>query len=70
MLRLTFAYILVLAATAGLVLSLNALDAGVGVSVAVFGLFAVAIGFAIGYFVDQIPDFFISRQRRGAPRYR
>jgi hypothetical protein len=62
MLRIVVVYITVLAVTAVLVLSLNALDAGMGVSVAAFASFAISIGFAIGYFVDRIPE--ISRPRR------
>lgn len=62
MFRIALIYIAVLVATAVLVLSLNALEAGTVVSVAVFAVFAVTIGFAIGYFVDRIPE--ISRPRR------
>lgn len=62
MFRIALIYIAVLAATAVLVLSLNALEAGTAVSLAVFALFAVSIGFAIGYFVDRIPE--IPRPRR------
>jgi hypothetical protein len=40
----------------GLVLALNALDAGVGVSVAALGLTAGGGGAVIGYFSDRLPD--------------
>jgi hypothetical protein len=40
----------------GLVLLLNALNAGVGVSVAALGLAAGANGVVIGYFSDRLPD--------------
>lgn len=62
MFRIALVYIAVLAVTAVLVLSLNALEAGTPVSVAVYALFAISTGFAIGYFVDRIPE--ISRPRR------
>jgi uncharacterized membrane protein len=62
MFRIALIYIAVLAVTAVLVLSLNALEAGTVVSVVVFALFAISIGLAIGYFVDRIPE--ISRPRR------
>jgi hypothetical protein len=66
MFRIALLYISLLVVTAALVLSLKALDAGTGVSLAVFGLFGVSIGLAIGSFVDRIPE--ISRPRR--PRHR
>jgi uncharacterized membrane protein len=62
MFRIALIYVSVLAATAALILSLNALGAGRAVSLAVFALFAISIGFAIGYFVDRIPE--ISRPGR------
>ncbi len=45
-----------MAAVAGLVLLLNALDAQTGVAVAAFGLVAVASGAALGYFADRLPE--------------
>jgi hypothetical protein len=62
MFRIALIYVSILAATAALVLSLNALEAGTLVSLAAFALFAISIGFSIGYFVDRIPE--ISRPRR------
>jgi len=62
MFRIALIYIAVLAVAAVLVLSLNALEAGTVVSLAAFALFAISIGFAIGYFLDRIPE--ISRPRR------
>jgi hypothetical protein len=62
MFRIALVYIAVLAVTAVLVLSLNALEAGTAVSAVVFALFAISVGFAIGYFVDRIPE--ISRPGR------
>jgi hypothetical protein len=62
MLRFVLLYLSLLAVTAALVLLLNALDAGTAVSLAVFALFGVAIGFAIACFIDQIPR--VSRPRR------
>lgn len=46
----------------GLVLLLNGLGASAGVAVAVFGLFAVATGTALGYFADRLPE--LPRARR------
>jgi hypothetical protein len=43
-------------AVAGLVLLLNGLDASAGISVAAFGLVAVATGTALGYFADRLPE--------------
>ncbi|HET7052465.1 MAG TPA: hypothetical protein VFI09_00940 [Solirubrobacterales bacterium] len=43
-------------AVAGLVLLLNSLDASAGIAVAAFGLVAVAIGTALGYFADRLPE--------------
>jgi hypothetical protein len=48
------------------VLSLKALDAGAGVSLAVFALYGVSIGVAIACFLDQIPE--ISRLIRARHR--
>jgi peptidoglycan/LPS O-acetylase OafA/YrhL len=62
MFRIVPLYISLLAVTAALVLSLNALDAGTGVSLTAFGLFGVSIGLAIAFFIDRIPE--ISRPRR------
>jgi hypothetical protein len=45
-----------LAAAAGLVLLLNAVDAQTGVAVATLGLVAVASGAALGYFADRLPE--------------
>lgn len=45
-----------MAAVAGLVLLLNALDAQTGVAVAALGLIAVASGAALGYFADRLPE--------------
>jgi hypothetical protein len=67
MFRLALIYISVLAATAALVLSLNALDAGTAVSLTVFALFGVSIGLAIGCFVDRIPEITRLRRRRHRP---
>jgi len=64
MFRLALIYISVLAATAALVLSLNALDAGTVVSLTVFALFGVSLGLAIGSFVDRIPEIPRPRRRR------
>jgi hypothetical protein len=64
MLRFAFLYISLLAVTAVLVLSLNALDAGTAVSLTVFALFGVAIGFGIAYFLDRIPHIFHPRRTR------
>lgn len=44
-------------AVAGLVFLLNGLDASAGISVAAFGLIAVATGTALGYFADRLPEF-------------
>lgn len=66
MLRIALIYILVLALTAILVLSLNALDAGTGVAIAAYALFAISIGFAIGSFIDRIPEM----PRPGRTRHR
>lgn len=62
MLRIALIYISLLALTAVLVLSLNALDVGTGAAAAAYALFAVSIGFAIGNFIDRIPE--IPRPRR------
>jgi hypothetical protein len=67
MFRLALIYISVLAATAALVLSLNAFDAGTAVSLTVFALFGVSIGLAIGCFVDRIPEITRPRRRRRRP---
>lgn len=45
-----------MAAAAGLVLLLNALDAQVGIAVAAVGVVAVASGAALGYFADRLPE--------------
>jgi hypothetical protein len=66
MFRIVLVYISLLAVTAALVLSLNALDAGTAVSLTVFGLFGISIGLAIGCFVDRIPA--ITRPGRGRHR--
>jgi uncharacterized membrane protein len=69
MFRIVLLYIGLLAVTAALVLLLNALDAGTGVSLTVFGLFGVSIGLAIAWLIDRIPE--VSRpprtQRRPMP---
>lgn len=44
-------------AVAGLVLSLNGLDASAGIAAASFGVVAVATGSALGYFADRLPEF-------------
>jgi hypothetical protein len=44
------------AVVAGLVLLLNALDAGVGAAVVAFGIVAVMSGAALGYFADRLPE--------------
>ena len=62
MFRMALAYIAVLAATAGLVLLLNALDAGPAVSVTALTLLCVSVGLAIAYFIVRVPE--ISRPRR------
>jgi hypothetical protein len=66
MLRIALIYISVLALTAVLVLLLNALDVGAGVAAGVYALFAISIGFAIGSFVDRIPEM----PRPGRTRHR
>jgi hypothetical protein len=71
MLRFALIYISLLALTAVLVLSLNALDAGTGVAAAAYALFAISIGFAIGSFIDRIPEIprpGRTRQRPAPPR--
>jgi hypothetical protein len=45
-----------MAAVAGLVLLLNALNAEAGVAVAALGVVAVASGSALGYFADRLPE--------------
>jgi hypothetical protein len=67
MLRIVLIYIAILAMTAALVLSLNALDAGAAVSLAIFALFGASIGFAIAYFIDRIPEISRPRRRRHHP---
>jgi len=66
MFRFVIAYISLLALTAVLVLALRAFDAGTLVSLAVFALFGVSIGFAIASFVDRIPEI----RRPGQTRHR
>ncbi|MFP5388786.1 MAG: hypothetical protein ACLGG5_05735, partial [Thermoleophilia bacterium] len=66
MFRVTIAYFAVLAATAGLVPLLNALDAGPAVSVTALASLCVSVGLAIAYFIDRIPE--ISRPRRARRR--
>jgi hypothetical protein len=61
---LTLIFVPTTAMVVGLVLLLNALDAGVGVSVAALGLTAGVSGAAIGYFSDRLPD--IPRPRSGS----
>ena len=55
-----------MAAAAGLVLLLNAVDARTGIAVAAFGLVAVASGAALGFFADRLPE--IPRARHGHHR--
>jgi hypothetical protein len=43
------------AAAVGLVSLLNALDASAGIAVVAYTAVAVAIGAAIGYFLDRLP---------------
>ncbi len=52
------------AAVIGLVLLLNGLDAGVGISVAALGAVAVLSGAALGYFADRLPELPQARRRR------
>jgi hypothetical protein len=59
-----------MAAAAGLVLLLNALDAQVGIAVAAFGLVAVASGAALGYFADRLPELPWERHGRHRPAAR
>lgn len=66
MLRIALIYISLLALTAVLVLALNALEVGTGVAAAVYALYAVSIGFAIGSFIDRIPEI----PRPGRARHR
>jgi hypothetical protein len=66
MFRIVLAYISLLAVTAALVLSLNALGASTAVSLTVFALFGASIGLAIGCFVDRIPE--VPRLRRRGHR--
>jgi hypothetical protein len=51
------------AAAAGLVVLLNGLDAGAGITVASLGLVAVAGGAALGYFADRLPELPRARRR-------
>jgi uncharacterized membrane protein YccC len=51
-------------AVVGLVLLLNGLNASAGIVFAAFTVVAVAIGAAIGCFVDRLPG---AQQSRGAP---
>ncbi|HVT00265.1 MAG TPA: hypothetical protein VHE08_07095 [Solirubrobacterales bacterium] len=53
-----------MAAVAGLVLLLNALEAQTGVAVAALGMVAVASGAALGYFADRLPELPGTRHRR------
>lgn len=66
MFRLALIYVSLLVVTAAVVLSLKALDAGAGVSLAVFALYGASIGLAIAYFLDRIPE--ISRLVRARHR--
>lgn len=52
-----------MAAAAGLVLLLNAVDAQTGIAVAALGLLAVASGAALGYFADRLPELPRTRRR-------
>jgi hypothetical protein len=54
-----------IAAIVGLVLLLNGLNAGAGISVAALGLVAVASGAALGYFAGRLPE--LPRGRRAHP---
>jgi hypothetical protein len=45
------------ATVVGLVLLLNGLDAGAGITAAALGAVAVASGAALGYFADRLPEF-------------
>jgi hypothetical protein len=54
--RITAVLVFLALAVSGLVILLNALNAGPGVSVAVLGLFSAGLGGAAGYFSDRIPD--------------
>ncbi len=67
MFRIALIYVSLLAFTAVLVLSLNALDAGTGVAVTAYALFAISIGFAIGSFIDRIPEMPRPRRTRHRP---
>jgi hypothetical protein len=53
-----------MAAAAGLVLLLNAVDAQVGVAAAAVGVLAVASGAALGYFADRLPELPWERHHR------
>lgn len=53
---LTLIFAPLTATVVGLILLLNALGAGVGVSVAVLGLTAGTSGAVIGYFSDRLPS--------------
>jgi hypothetical protein len=53
------------AAIVGLVVLLNALNAGTGVAVAALGFVAVVSGTALGLFADRLPEF--PRARRAHP---
>jgi hypothetical protein len=66
MFRIALIYLSVLTVAAALVLSLNALDASMGVAAAAYALFAISIGFAIGSFIDRIPEM----PRPGRTRHR
>jgi len=65
MVILALIFIPTMVAVAGLVLLLNAINAGAGVSAGALGLIAVMSGAAIGYFSDRLPDF--PGLRRGNP---
>jgi hypothetical protein len=53
------------AVVVGLVLLLNAVDAGTGVAVASLSLVTVASGVALGLFADRLPQ--LARPHRGHP---
>lgn len=61
MFRIALLYISIAIATAGLMLTLKAFDAGTVVTFAVLVLFAASVGAAIGCFGDRIPR--LSRPR-------
>ena len=70
MMLLTLIFVPMTATVVGLVLLLNALDAGVGVSVAALGLTAGVSGAVIGYFSDRLPDIPRARNRNPVVTHR